>query len=222
MRTLVLLCLASAYTAGAHEFFSTKITWTREISRIVAKRCLGCHSEGRKAFSLAFFADARPWAKAIKEEVLSRRMPPWGVAKGFGEFAGDQALSQEEISLIADWVEGGSPEGDRILLPPMAPPPLAAADPVKALRASTRKLAVPATVLMAPLRIRGLIPGAGVAAGTQLSAVRPDGTVEPLIWVVEPRAALGRRFDLREPILVPKGSRFVRHGSGSFVLLVGP
>lgn len=220
MRAMVLLCLASACTAGAHEFFSTKITWTREISRIVAKRCLGCHSEGRKAFSLASFAEARPWAKAIKEEVLSRRMPPWGAAKGFGEFAGDQGLSQEEISLIADWVEGGSPEGDRILLPPMLPPPLPAAGPAK--RTSARKLTAPSTALVAPLRIRGLIPGEGVAAGTQLTAVRPDGTVEPLIWIVEPGAASGRRFDLREPILIPKGSRLVRHGSGSFALVVGP
>lgn len=218
MRAVILLCLAAAGTANCHEFFSTKVTWTREIYRIVAKRCLGCHSEGRKAFSLASFADARPWAKAMKEEVLSRRMPPWGAAKGFGEFAGDQALSQEEISLIADWVEGGAPEGDRTLLPRMLPGPPAGPQGARA----TKKVAAPAAALTVPLRIRGLIPGSGIAAGTQLTALRPDGTAEPLIWIVEPHAASGRRFDLLEPILLPKGSRLLRHGPGNFSLVVDP
>ena len=63
------------------------------------------------------YAEARPWAAAIKEEVLERRMPPWGAVKGFGEFKDDQGLTQEQIELIADWVEGGAPEGDPKLLP---------------------------------------------------------------------------------------------------------
>ena len=57
---------------------------------------------------------------AIKEEVLERRMPPWGAVKGFGQFQDDQGLTQEQIGLIADWVEGGAPEGDPAL-PPKAP-----------------------------------------------------------------------------------------------------
>ena len=70
---LALVCLAQA---GAHEFFSTKVTWSREISRLVLQRCAGCHHEGGAAFSMLTFDEARPWAKAIKEEVLNRRMPP--------------------------------------------------------------------------------------------------------------------------------------------------
>ncbi|BDC52469.1 hypothetical protein F183_A47840 [Bryobacterales bacterium F-183] len=215
MRIFILLCLTLSGTAGAHEFFSTKVTWTREISRIIAKRCLECHSEGRKAFSLATYADARPWAKAIKEEVLNRRMPPWGAAKGFGDFVPDHALSQEEISLIADWVEGGAPEGDRLLLPPMRPTALPQTASI-----AKRKVPLPAAALPAQLRIRGIIPGPGVAPGTQLAAQRPDGTVEPLIWIVEPRAATGRTFALREPITLPKASRIVKQGSGAFSILV--
>ena len=60
---------------------------------------------------------ARPWAKAIKEEVLNRRMPPWGAVKGLVIFAMTRA-SQDEITRIAEWVEGGAPEGDPAYLPP--------------------------------------------------------------------------------------------------------
>jgi hypothetical protein len=62
-------------------------------------------------------AEARPWAAAIKEEVLERRMPPWGAVKGFCEFKNDQGLTQEQIEVIAEWVEGGAPEGAPKLLP---------------------------------------------------------------------------------------------------------
>src|SRR5713101_2691569 len=103
-------------SVSAHDAFSTKITWSREISRIVDKRCASCHRDGGSSFALTTFEQARPWAKAIKEEVLERRMPPFGAVKGFGDLTDDQALTQEEIHLIADWVEGGSPEGDAALL----------------------------------------------------------------------------------------------------------
>ena len=84
----------------------------------VFDRCASCHNEKGTAFSLMTYAEARPWAVAIKEEVLSRRMPPWGAVKGFGEFREDQGLTQEQIELITAWVEGGVPEGNPQDLPP--------------------------------------------------------------------------------------------------------
>ena len=57
------------------------------------------------------YAEARPWAVAIKEEVLERRMPPWGAVKGFGDFRNDKALTPEQLELIISWVGGGVPEG---------------------------------------------------------------------------------------------------------------
>ncbi len=58
------------------------------------------------------YAAARPWAVAIKEEVLERRMPPWGAVKGFGDFRNDKALTPEQLELIISWVGGGVPEGE--------------------------------------------------------------------------------------------------------------
>ena len=107
----------SFFPACGHDVVTTRLTWSQEVSRVVFKRCAGCHRPEGKAFSLATYAEARPWAKAIQEEVLRRRMPPWNAVKGFGEFRHDRGLSGAEIHLLADWVEGGAPEGDPNMLP---------------------------------------------------------------------------------------------------------
>ncbi|MEO8596732.1 MAG: cytochrome c [Candidatus Solibacter sp.] len=96
---------------------TTKITWSREISRIVSRQCAGCHNGG-PAFSLLSYAEARPWAKAIKDEVLARRMPPWNAVKGFGDFKNDHGLTQDDLAILSEWVDGGAPEGNPLALPP--------------------------------------------------------------------------------------------------------
>ena len=48
---------------------------------------------GAEAFSLMSYQVARPWAKAIKEEVLERRMPPFAAIKGFGVVKDEDALT---------------------------------------------------------------------------------------------------------------------------------
>jgi hypothetical protein len=118
----------------AHEPITTQLTWSQEISRIVYRRCAGCHREGGPApMALLSYSQVRPWAKAVKDEVLERRMPPWGAVKGFGDFPERRGLSQEEILRVAAWVEGGAPEGDPAYLPVCAgggePKPAIAAGP---------------------------------------------------------------------------------------------
>ena len=112
-----MLTAALGGAAWGHDVITTKITFDREIVRIVQARCASCHREGGSAFSLTTYSEARPWAKAMQEEVLERRMPPWGAVKGFGDFRNDQALTPEQIELMADWVEGGAPEGEPKDLP---------------------------------------------------------------------------------------------------------
>ena len=54
---------------------------------------------------------ARPWARAIREEILERRMPPWGAVAGFGHFSNDVSLTQREMDIILSWADGGAPSG---------------------------------------------------------------------------------------------------------------
>jgi hypothetical protein len=105
--------LAVAWRGNAHEVITTKITFNKEIVRILSKNCMSCHRPGGLApMPLTTYQEARPWAKAIKEEVLERRMPPWHAVAGYGEFANDPSLAGREIDLITAWVDGGAPKGD--------------------------------------------------------------------------------------------------------------
>ncbi|HXG67222.1 MAG TPA: hypothetical protein VNO70_19120 [Blastocatellia bacterium] len=102
----------------AHEPITTKVRFNKEVIRILQRSCLDCHRPGGFApFSLATYDEARPWAKAIKEEILEKRMPVWHAVKGYGEFANAPLLTQREIDLLVNWVEGGAPKGDDKDLP---------------------------------------------------------------------------------------------------------
>jgi hypothetical protein len=110
---LFAFCLFSAFKALAHEPITTKVRFNKEVVRIFERSCLSCHRPGGVApFSLATYEEARPWAKAIKEEMLEKRMPVWHAVKGFGEFRNAPRLTQREIDLIVNWVEGGAPKGE--------------------------------------------------------------------------------------------------------------
>ena len=61
--------------------------FNKEVVRIFQRHCLACHNSGTITnISLASYAQARPWAKAFKEEVLQKRMPPYQAVIGFGRF----------------------------------------------------------------------------------------------------------------------------------------
>jgi hypothetical protein len=117
-RTLpcVLLSAAIVEIMSPHDVITTNLTYTRDISRMFIRRCVACHAGG-SPIPLTSYAEVRPWAVGIKEQVLSRSMPPWGAVKGFGTFSPDDALTQEEILIIASWAIGGAPEGNPALLP---------------------------------------------------------------------------------------------------------
>jgi hypothetical protein len=154
--------------------------------------------------ALLNYGEVRPWAKAIKEEVLERRMPPWGAVKGFGDFQNDAGLSQEEILRIAAWVEGGAPEGDPKYLPPVVS---TRSGPKSARKPHSMDLRDSA-VLKAPMLLKSIHP-LGDAASVQVSAVRPDGSVEPLLWLKNYQGKWDRTFVCRSPVELPKGTRIL-------------
>lgn len=203
----------------AHDIITTKITWTREVSRLVYKRCASCHREGGTAFSLTTYEAARPWAVAIKEEVLQRRMPPWGAVKGFGEFRNDQGLTQEELDLIANWVEGGAPQGEVACLPPnrrFADQPLA----LKPDRSTPLAFHGDLT-LKQPVELIAIRPGSQPSGSSvQVYASRPDGSAEPLIWLNQSSPATDRTFYFRQPLRLPAGTQILASSAASFTLFV--
>jgi hypothetical protein len=186
----------------AHDVSTTPITWNREISRIFFDRCVSCHRPGGTSFSLMTYPEVQPRAVAIRDAVLSRRMPPWGAVKGFGDFRNDQALTAEQIELITDWVQDDTPKGNnpRMLPPPpkFAPSALVSA-PADAIRVADT------LTLKSPLVLDGLLPD-HADDGTQIVAVRPNGTVEPLLWLYGYSEKYRHSFLLRKPLVLEAGT----------------
>ena len=212
MVRLSMAVLCAAACLQAHDPVSTNLTWTQEISRIVYKRCSGCHSSGGSApMSLTQYSEARPWAKAIKEEVLQRRMPPWGAVKGFGDFRDDASLTQDEITRIAEWVEGGAPEGDPAYLPSM---PAKLAKP--SIPDGRRTRAIRGRIQLLAIHPLNSIPSVQVVANL------PDGSKIPLLWLREYKRVWSRTFVYREPISLPAGTRISAYPQFPFELIVTP
>ena len=211
------LSLSIGSIVSAHDIITTPITWDREISRIVYDRCASCHHDGGQAFSLMNYAAARPWAVAIKEEVLERSMPPWGAVKGFGDFRNDKALTPEQLELIVSWVEGGVPEGEAKDLPPN---PSFGKDAAGA--PSRGSIAVSGEFqLRKDLSLDALLPETVPDdAAFQITAERPDGSIEPLLWFEHYHAKFAHPFLYRNPIQLPAGTRIRGVPHGSTVLLM--
>lgn len=192
----------------AHEIITTRLTWTEQISRIFLHRCVSCHREGGQGpMPLTTYEQVRPWAKAIKYEVLSRRMPPWDAVKGYGAFRNDLSLSQDDMAKISSWVEGGAPEGNAVFLPPV-PDAESFSEPPKPV---ARRVPLSGTLTIEEsVMALGIDPESVAEGGSlQATAYRPDGSVEPLIWLRGYRPKWQRSYWFREPIALPKGTRIL-------------
>lgn len=113
-RTLGVVCLIvlGARFTAAHDPIAAKVTFTPDIQAILTARCTTCHTRGGSApMPLRTYAEVRPWARALKEEVLRRRMPKWHAARGYGAFLHDPTLTPLEIALVAAWVDSGLAPG---------------------------------------------------------------------------------------------------------------
>jgi hypothetical protein len=97
--------------AYSHRPITTTIIFKKEIAQIFQRKCFQCHSDNNLSMSFTTYETARPWARAIREEVVARHMPPWGAVTGFGHFANDVSLTQREIDIILNWEDGGAPSG---------------------------------------------------------------------------------------------------------------
>ena len=101
-------------------------TFTKDVAPILFGNCVVCHRAGEVApMALTSYRAARPWARAIKDKVVSREMPPWHAdPEGSLAFKNDRRLSQADVDTIAAWADGGAPEGNPADLPELPPIPV--------------------------------------------------------------------------------------------------
>jgi hypothetical protein len=91
------------------------VTFAKDIAPIFQEKCQDCHRKDSMApMSLVTYQETRPWARSIKERVVTRQMPPWHLDKtvGIQKFQNDRSLTDEQVELIARWVDAGAPQGD--------------------------------------------------------------------------------------------------------------
>jgi len=116
MTKLVVIC-GLAWTAlyGAEP---AGVTYSKDVASILERHCKQCHRPGEIGpMPLLTYSQARPWAKAIRQAVLTKKMPPWFADPKYGHFKNDTSLSQKEIDSVVSWVDRGAPEGNPSDLP---------------------------------------------------------------------------------------------------------
>src|ERR1035441_3949223 len=115
MKTLLLLPLVCA--AGAFPATSAgdpHATYAKDVAPILFRRCVECHRTGEAApMPLVTYKEARPWAKAIRQSVLTKRMPPWLADPSVGHFANDRTLAPSDTETLVKWSDAGAPAGNQ-------------------------------------------------------------------------------------------------------------
>jgi mono/diheme cytochrome c family protein len=97
---IVLLAFSSAAVGAVP-------TFTKDIAPILLEHCANCHG------SLLSYDAARSSANAIREQVLTRAMPPWPADPARSlKFRNDARLSEPDIAAVVAWVDAGTPKGD--------------------------------------------------------------------------------------------------------------
>ena len=93
---------------------SDMVTFNNDVLPVLQKSCQACHRPGEVApMSLLTYADARPWARAMKNTVVNRQMPPWFVDGHSRPFANDKTLSEADIKTIARGSTGARSKATR-------------------------------------------------------------------------------------------------------------
>ena len=118
-----LLAIGMLLTAAGSASAQADVTFTKDVAPILQQSCQGCHRTGQMApMSLMTYEEVRPWARAIRNKVSQRVMPPWHLDKtvGIQEYQNDISLSDAQIDTIVRWVDAGAPRGNPADLPPPA------------------------------------------------------------------------------------------------------
>src|SRR5258706_16121733 len=104
------LTLTIAWGAASLNVYAA--TFHKDVLPVLQKKCQSCHRPGEVApMSFLTYQEVRPWAKAIKTAVLSRKMPPWFADAKYGHFQNERSLTEAETQTLVSWADNGAPEG---------------------------------------------------------------------------------------------------------------
>lgn len=92
---------------------SRKVSYSADVAPVLEQKCLGCHSSGGiGSWQMTDYKKVKGWVPMMREVLLTKRMPPWGVDARYGRFKNDPSLSIEEYQILLSWIGEGAPRGD--------------------------------------------------------------------------------------------------------------
>jgi hypothetical protein len=178
----------------------------KDVLPLFQAHCQSCHRAGEAApMALTDYATARPWAKAVKQAVVTRTMPPWFADAHYGKFSNDARLTDSAIETISAWVDAGAPEGD----PKDAPKPVA--------WVNGWKIGAPEVVIEMPRELE--IPAAGTLGYRYVSV--PTNFKEDT-WVRFAEVRAGDREHTHHIVVSVKEPGSAPDAQGEFLAGYGP
>ena len=111
-RPAVIIVVAGVLACAAATAQGRAVSFHKDVEPILQKNCQTCHRPGQLApMSFMAYENVRPYARAMKTAVLSRKMPPWFADSKYGPYLNDRSLSQRDLDTLVKWVDAGAPEG---------------------------------------------------------------------------------------------------------------
>ena len=115
---LLATLMVSALRAPAQT--TSAYTFSQDIAPLVYQHCTSCHRVGEVGpFPLTTYAEVVSHGQTIKYVTGTRYMPPWKPDPSYRHYLDENTLSTAEIQRIRDWVDGGMPQGNPALTPPV-------------------------------------------------------------------------------------------------------
>lgn len=88
-------------------------TFYKDVLPVIQNKCQGCHRPGEAApMSFLTYEGTRPFAAAIRQAVLTQKMPPWSADPAHGRFANDPTLTEAEKNTLIAWADAKAPAGN--------------------------------------------------------------------------------------------------------------
>lgn len=98
----------------------TQVTFSEHIAPIIYENCTSCHRTGEVGpMSLTNYDEISNWATMIQYVTEIKYMPPYPPDESYSHFINERVLTDDQIQLITDWVNAGTPQGDPSLEPPL-------------------------------------------------------------------------------------------------------
>ena len=89
--------------------------YATDVAPLLVQKCVSCHVQGGIApFAMDSYEMVKGWSSAIKEVLLTKRMPPAQVDPSINHFSNARYMESSELQTLIGWINGGSPRGETL------------------------------------------------------------------------------------------------------------